>query len=189
MITQKTEGMNKKYSEHGSKDGEVINIDEDCLITGNPRPATEEDLKGRNFFIRTIKHNDKIVGEIVYSTTTLIPDNYLDISFKAVSIQGCNAYLNYLKELEEIKLDHIWSTIKDEIITLQRKDLNPDFSKLPMVIETMKESKRFHALLDWNLPAREGIDKLVRQHLRATLLDFDEYLQVQKDVTPNQARY
>ncbi|EFM8156507.1 hypothetical protein A5U30_004216 [Escherichia coli] len=49
MITQKTEDMNKKYSEHGSKDGEVISIDEDCLITGNPRPATEEDLKGRNF--------------------------------------------------------------------------------------------------------------------------------------------
>ncbi|WP_339139632.1 hypothetical protein [Escherichia coli] len=181
--------MIKKYSEHGSKAGGAIAIDEDCLITGDPWLATERDLEGKTFFVRTIKHNDKIVGEIVYSTTTLIPDNYLDISFEAVSIQGCNAYLNYLKDLEEIKLDHIWSTIKDEIIALQRKGLNPDFSKLPMVIETMKEPKYFHALLDWNLPAREGIDKLVRQHLRTTLLDFDEYLQVKKDVTPNQARY
>ena len=41
--------MIKTYSEHGSKAGEAIAIDEDCLITGNPRPATEEDLKGRIF--------------------------------------------------------------------------------------------------------------------------------------------
>ncbi|MBS9033312.1 hypothetical protein KEP71_19400 [Escherichia coli] len=41
--------MIKKYSEHGSKAGEAIAIDEDCLITGDPWLATERDLEGKTF--------------------------------------------------------------------------------------------------------------------------------------------
>ncbi len=151
------------------------------LIPATPKLATKKDLAGKTFFIRKITHGDEIVGEIVYSSTSLIPENYLDISFNAVRIEGLVEYQNYLKELEETKLDGVWEIIRDELENLRSKRLNPDLNKLPMVIDMMKQPQIFSSLLDWTLPAKEAVDKFVRDFVRAKLLNYEEHRQVAED--------
>ncbi|EFH9947185.1 hypothetical protein QBF14_002100 [Escherichia coli] len=165
-ITPEEEGMHKKYSEHGSKAGEAITIDEDCLITGAPWLATERDLEGKTFFVRAIKHKDRVVGGIIYSTSTIIPDNYLDISFRPVSIQGCEAYLNYVAELKEINLDYMWPIVQREIMRRKSEGFDVKIEFLSTLMGFLQKPLILFPSLDRNLPVKEGVEKYIVEQVR-----------------------
>ncbi|EFL8354432.1 hypothetical protein H5T00_05005 [Escherichia coli] len=166
MTITPEEGMHKKYSEHGSKAGEVIAIDEDCLITGDPWLVAKKDLEGKTFFARTIKHKDSVVGSIIYSTSALIPDNYLDISFKPVSIQGCKEYLDYITDLKEINLDYMWPIVQREIMRRKSEGFDVKIEFLSTLMGFLQKPLILFPSLDRNLPVKEGVEKYIVEQVR-----------------------